>query len=54
MRLPASPQTEQHVLPLFYFLAYIIATMIVGGLLAYPLHFALDPWFDYPFHRTSI
>ncbi len=53
MRLPDSAQTEQHVLPLFYFLAYIIATMIVGGLLAYPLHFALDPWFDYPFHRTT-
>lgn len=53
MRLPDFLQIDQQMLPLFYFLAYIAATMIVGGLLAYPLHFVLDPWLDYPFHRTT-
>ncbi len=53
MRLPDFLQPDRRMLPLFYFFAYIAAVLIVGGLLAYPLHSALDPWLDYPFHRTT-
>ncbi len=39
--------------PFICFLAYIVLTLLAGGLLAYPLFLILDPLLDYPFHRFT-